>query len=268
MKGLCALGDEAREYECRSSPAEPVALAIRDACTIIVACGGDGTVSGVAAAMRDSHLPLAVFPLGTLNHFARDLGIHSVAAAEQVLIDGRVREIDTGMVNGRLFINNSGIGIYPAIVLEREKVRQSGLPKWPAFVIASIGALINLPFLRLHLEADGLHLARITPFLFVGNNVYETQGRSIGTRARLDAGILGVCTARHHGPTGLIRIAFRALAGTVRGDRDFTLLTARKVTVRARRRAELYVSLDGELCRLRPPLHYSVLPRSLRVLAP
>jgi diacylglycerol kinase family enzyme len=268
MAGIRALGDEAHQYECHSSPAEPVAHAIRDECTVIVACGGDGTVSGVAAAIRDSHLPLGVFPLGTLNHFAKDLGIHSIAEAEHVLLKGRVREIDTGAVNGRLFINNSGIGIYPAIVLEREKVRRSGIPKWPAFLIASIRALIRLPFLRLHLEADGLHLARITPFLFVGNNVYETEGRSIGTRAKMDEGLLGVCTARHHGPTGLIRIAFRALAGTVRQDRDFTLLTVRRLTVRTRRRAELDVSLDGELWRLRPPLHYSVLPRALRVLVP
>jgi diacylglycerol kinase family enzyme len=218
--------------------------------------------------MRGSHLPLGVFPLGTLNHFAKDLGIHSVAAAERVLFEGGEREIDTGIVNGRMFINNSGIGIYPAVVLEREKKRKSGIPKWPAFLIASIRALVDLPFLRLHLEADGRRLARITPFLFVGNNVYETQGRSIGTRARLDAGVLGVCTARHHGPSGLIRIAFRALAGTVREDRDFTLLTARRLSVQTRRRAELDVSLDGELCRLRPPLHYSIVPRSLRVLVP
>jgi YegS/Rv2252/BmrU family lipid kinase len=268
MAAVRARGDEAREYECIASPAEPVARAIGDGCTAIVACGGDGTVSGVAAAMRDSQLPLGVFPLGTLNHFARDLGIHNLAQAERVLCAGRVREIDCGTVNGRLFINNSGIGIYPEIVQEREKVRQSGIPKWPAFLIACIWALIRLPFLRLHIEADGVHLTRITPFLFVGNNVYETQGRTIGTRARLDEGILGVCTASHHGPTGLLRIAFRALAGSVREDRDFTALTARQITVRTRRRAELDVSLDGELCRIEPPLHYSVVPRALRVLAP
>jgi diacylglycerol kinase family enzyme len=268
MVGVRALGDEAHQYECPSNPAEPVARAIRDACSVIVACGGDGTVNGVAAALRGSHLPLGVFPLGTLNHFAKDLGIHSVAAAERVLVEGRVRTVDTGLVNGRIFINNSGVGIYPAIVLEREKVRKSGVPKWPAFVIASVRALVNLPFLRLHLEADGVRLARITPFLFVGNNLYETQGRSIGTRARLDAGVLGVCTARHHGPTGLIRIAFRALAGSVREDRDFTMLSARRLIVQTRRRAELDVSLDGELCRIRPPLHYSILPRALHVLAP
>jgi len=268
MAALRARGDEAREYECPASPVVPVAHAIRDGCTVIVACGGDGTVSGVAAALRESHVPLGVFPLGTLNHFARDLGIRSLDEAERVLFEGRVREIDGGMVNGRLFINNSGIGIYPAIVIEREKVRRTGMPKWPAFLIACIRSLFRLPFLRLHLEADGIHLARITPFLFVGNNVYETEGRSIGTRARLDGGTLGVCTARHHGPMGLIRIAFRALAGSVREDRDFTLLTARQITVRTRRRARLYVSLDGELCRLKPPLHYSVLPHAIRVLTP
>ena len=268
IAALRAHGHDACVYECPAEPAEPVARAVKDGCDVVVACGGDGTVNGVASAIRGSKAVLAVFPLGTLNHFARDLGIHGIAQAERVLLDGHVREIDAGLVNGHLFVNNSGIGIYPSIVQEREMVRKSGIPKWPAFVVACIRALAKLPFLRLGLEADGHHLRRTTPFLFVGNNLYTTEGFAIGRRNRLDAGVLAVCAARHQGPWGLIKIAFRALFATVRRDRDFTLVTAKRLTVRAQRRKTLRVSLDGEVRRMKTPLEYSVVPRALRVLAP
>ena len=265
---LRANGDEAREYDCPSDPAEPVARALRDDCHIIVACGGDGTVSGVVSAMRTSGAVLAVLPLGTLNHFAKDLGIPGIGAAEKVLLGARIRTIDLGMVNGHPFVNNSGIGIYPAVVTLRERVRKHGVPKWIAFAFACLKALAKLPFLRLRLEADGRAVARTTPFLFVGNNVYEIEGRSTGTRKRLDGATLGICTARRHGPLGLIRMALRALTGHLREDRDFTAITARQLTVRVKRRKRLHVSLDGEVRTMRLPLEYSVEPGALRVLAP
>jgi diacylglycerol kinase family enzyme len=265
---LRANGDEAREYDCPSDPAGPVADALREDCHVIVACGGDGTVSGVASAMRSSGAVLAVLPLGTLNHFAKDIGIFTIGEAEKALLGGHIRVIDLGMVNGRPFVNNSGIGIYPAMVALRERVRKRGIPKWVAFVFACARGLARLPFLRLRLEADYQPLNSITTFLFVGNNVYEIEGWAAGTRKRLDEGALGVCTARHQGPLGLVRMAFRALNGRLRQDRDFTVLTARKLTVRVKHKGRLKVSLDGEVRHLKLPLEYSIAPAALRVLAP
>ncbi len=268
MTRIRSFGHEVARFECRPESAEPVARALKAGFRVIVACGGDGTVSGVAAAVYRTEATLGVFPLGTLNHFARDLGIRNPVVAEQVLLSGRIRHIDAASLNGRLFINNSGIGIYPAMVREREVVRRLGIPKWPAFVIACLKALAHLPFLRLHLEIDGRRLSRVTPFLFVGNNVYQTEGFSLGRRPRLDAGKLVIFTARHSGPTGLIRIAFRALMGSIRRERDFTELTAEQLTVRTKRPVRMHVSLDGELSRMTTPLKYSILPAALRVLVP
>jgi diacylglycerol kinase family enzyme len=267
-------GKQVSEYVGETGLGELVQSAIRDGCDAIVACGGDGTVNAVANALLasfeggDESAVLGVLPLGTLNHFAKDLGIFGMADAERVLLADRVIEVDAGVVNGRLFVNNSGIGIYPMMVLERERVRMAGLPKWPAFVVACVKTILKLPFQRLHLEADGVRLARSTPFLFVGNNVYTVEGKSLGRRNRLDEGVLGICTARHVGPTGLFRIAFRALIGTVSQDRDFTALTAEKLTVRRNRKRPMHVSLDGEVCRMRLPLEYSIARRAIRVLAP
>src|SRR5205823_6168512 len=107
-------------------------------CDVLVACGGDGTVNAVAQVAKDRDALLGVLPVGTLNHFAKDLGIYSLPDAEQALLAGQIRKIDAGRVNGHLFINNSGIGIYPMIVLERERARKAGLPKWPAFAVACV----------------------------------------------------------------------------------------------------------------------------------
>ena len=265
-KNLRATGVEVREYLAAGDPAAEARTAVRDGCDVVVACGGDGTVNGTASAVRGSGAVLGVLPLGTLNHFAKDLGIHGLAQAEQVLLTGTVREIDAGFVNGRLFVNNSGIGIYPVMVLEREKVRKAGIPKWPAFAWAFLRTAGKMPFMQLRIDADGVPMARSTPFLFVGNNEYAVEGKSLGTRPRLDGGLLGVYTARHIGPTGLARIAFRALLGTIRHDRDFIAFTAKRLTVE--RKGRIHVSLDGEVCRLTGPLRYSIGPGAIRVLAP
>jgi len=235
---------------------------------VIVAFGGDGTVSTVASAVFQSGVTLGVFPAGTFNHFANDLGITNGAIAESALLSGHTRQIDVGMVNGRLFVNNSGIGIYPAMVLERTAERRFGIPKWPAFVFACCKALATIRFMKLELDLNGKRLERSTSFLFVGNNIYESQGRLLGRRSRLDEGELTIVTARHSGATGLLRIAVRALLGSLRTDRDFSQLSARQLTVRTRRATRLHVSLDGELSIMDTPLAYSIVPKSLRVLAP
>lgn len=260
-------GYSTAEVECPDSASGPAAQALQDGCDVLVACGGDGTVNGVASAILGSEAALGILPMGTLNHFAKDLGIASLATAEQTLFEGGVRLVDVGSVNGRVFVNNSGIGIYPVIVLERDAARKSGMPRWPAFVWACLKAVAKPPMIRLHLEADEARLRRFTPFLFVGNNVYRTEGLGVGRRARLDGGVLGICTAPHHGRLGVVRLALRSIAGTIRQDRDFTVLEARRLTVRTPRRT-VRVSLDGELWSLEPPLEYEILPRALKVLAP
>jgi diacylglycerol kinase family enzyme len=260
-------GHSTAEFECLDSSAEPAASALKDGCDVLVACGGDGTVNGVASAVLGSRAALGVLPLGTLNHFARDLGISSLAVAEHALIRGNERMVDVASLNGQIFVNNSGIGIYPVIVLERDAIRKSGIPRWPAFVWACLKAIAKPPLARLRLEADETHLARVTPFLFVGNNVYRTEGLAVGTREWLDSGVLGICTGRHRGRLGIVRLAFRSVVGTIRQDRDFTVLTARRLVVRTAAR-HVRVSLDGELGRMRPPLQYEILPGALKVIAP
>src|SRR6266850_1187489 len=154
----------------------------------IVAGGGDGTVNAVASMVVGSNKTFGVLPLGTLNHFAKDLHIPlDLEGAARTIIAGHSINVDVGEVNERIFVNNSSLGLYPSIVHQREKVQRLGHGKWPAFLWATLTVLRRYPFLNLRLIVDGAEFATRTPFIFVGNNVYEMESFNIGTRARLNA---------------------------------------------------------------------------------
>ncbi len=193
--------------------AELARQAARDDSRIIVAGGGDGTVNAVASSVIGTEKELGVLPLGTLNHFARDLGIPlDFEDAAKNLISGRPVKIDVGEVNGRIFLNNSSLGLYPTIVREREKQQRLGSGKWPAFIWAAVSAFRRYPFLDVRLDAGGQQLARRTPFVFIGNNEYTMERLDIGMRECLDQGQLSLYMTESHrsmgiGSTGSARVA-------------------------------------------------------------
>jgi len=234
----------------------------------IVAGGGDGTINAVASALIGSEKILGVLPLGTLNHFAKDLGIPlDLEGAARVVISGHTRAVDVGEVNGHTFLNNSSLGLYPMIVREREKQQRQGSAKWPSFVWAAIAAFRRYPFLNVSLMAEGKHYRLKTPSVFVGNNKYVMQGFNIGRRENLDEGQLSVYVTNRAGRWGLLRLAVRALLGHLREEKDFLALLTDELEIRTRHK-RLRVAFDGEVDTLEVPLLYSVRPRVLRVTVP
>lgn len=235
---------------------------------VIVAGGGDGTINAVAAAVIDSDKTLGILPFGTMNHLAKDLKLPlDVDGAVKTIVEGEVVHIDVGAVNDHIFLNNSSLGLYPNIVREREKQQKLGWGKWPAFVWAAIAVLRRYPFLGVRLNVEGKELVTRTPFVFVGNNEYEMESLNIGSRSCLDAGKLSLYVTNRIGRLGLIRLAFRALFGGLRQEKDFLALCAQEIWIETKHKG-LRVALDGEVTTMRPPLHYRVRPRALRVLAP
>lgn len=236
---------------------------------VVVLGGGDGTLGAGAAALAGGRKPLGILPLGTLNHFAKDLGIPlDLDQAVRTIESGHVTEVDVGEVNGRLFLNNSSIGLYPAAVAHREELRhRHGGGKWAAMLVACVAVFRRFPLLSVTLQAEGRAVALTTPFIFVGNNRYEMSLFSLGTRASLQGGELSLYLTRNAGRTGLLRLAFRALLGRLEQDRDFHSFMLPEVEIRTRRRS-LRVSLDGEVVEMASPIRYVIRPRALRVLAP
>jgi YegS/Rv2252/BmrU family lipid kinase len=263
-------GIEARISLARSgeSLVELARRAVRGDAATIVAGGGDGTINAVASTLIDTDKTLGVLPLGTLNHFAKDLKIPlDLEGAARTIIANHAVQVDVGEVNGQIFLNNSSLGLYPSLVHKREQRQRLGHGKWPAFIWAAFSVMRRYPFLDVRLNADGREFSSRTPFVFVGNNEYEMESFNIGGRARLDAGQLSLYFSHRTRRLGLVRLALRALLGRVEKAEEFVAMSTTEVSIETRR-SRIRVATDGEVTMMRPPLRYCVRPGALRVIVP
>jgi len=235
----------------------------------LVVGGGDGSIASVANVLAGSEVPIGVLPLGTLNHFAKDLGIPlALEQAVALIAAGQVQSVDLGEVNGEIFVNNSSIGIYPYLVLDRRRLQERRrMGKWTAMAFAIWRTLLHFPLRRLHIRSGGMAEPYRSPCLFVGNNEYCLTGRAAGKRERLDAGELCVYVASRQSRLALFWLACRSLIGLIDRSRDLRAMNAPDVEVSSRT-SRLLVALDGEVTMLRPPLRYRARPNALRVFAP
>ena len=243
--------------------------AARDGNFAVVAGGGDGTVSAVASALLNTESALGVLPVGTLNHFAKDLGIPLDAEkAAETIATGGIRQVDVGEVNGKIFVNNSSLGLYPSMVRGRDHEQRLGRSKWMAFLWAVFAVVRRYPLLGVRLSSgDGRQITRRTPVVFIGNNQYEIKGFEIGTRVSLDRGELAVYVAHHNGRAALIRMGIEAVLGWLRRGTDFDFMSAKELQIETARR-KIQVSTDGEVSTFIPPLIYRIHPLALRVIVP
>jgi diacylglycerol kinase family enzyme/membrane-associated phospholipid phosphatase len=165
--------------------------------------GGDGSVAAAAAVAGRRHLPLVVVPTGTLNHFARDVGVYDMQEAVDATGAGEAVAVDLGLVDVhpgrgadpktddvvrvRCFLNTASLGSYPDLVRLREKW-QPRWGKWPAFAAALVVVLHRAE--PVQIKVDGRWLA--VWFLFVGNGPYHPRGMVPAWRPSLDSGLLDV----------------------------------------------------------------------------
>ncbi|CAN5730147.1 hypothetical protein BH10ACT1_BH10ACT1_40100 [soil metagenome] len=236
----------------------------------VVIAGGDGTVNCAAGAAAGTDLVIGVLPLGTFNHFAKDLGLPTdLAGAAAALAAGEVRSVDVAEVNDRVFVNNSALGVYPEMVAIRDEIRdERGWGKVRAVPLAIYRTLRDFPLHRLDLTGPGYERRRVrTPFVFVGNGLFDNEAGGLVVRESLDDGELGVSVARVVSRWGLVRMAARALiAGTSQArDLDTAQVSDLTIDTRAKR---LRVALDGEVAWMSLPLRYRCRPGALQVLAP
>ena len=244
--------------------------AVAEGAGLVIAAGGDGTVSAVAGALAGTDTALGLLPLGTRNHFARDLGISfDLDEAAAVIAAGHQARIDVGRLDDRLFVNNSAVGLYPLFVADREGQQQRlGRSKRLAMFVAGLRTLARFRHHRLTLTVDAGHSATIeTPLLFVGNNDYRLDLGGPGRRETIRDGRLCVIVMRRMGRAAFFAALLRALVGRRRPGDMIKLDNVRSLTVESRR-SHLTVSSDGETCRLAPPLDFRIEPGALRVIAP
>jgi diacylglycerol kinase family enzyme len=227
--------------------------------------GGDGTLAGAAHILSRSGAELAVLPLGTRNHFARQLGVPlDLSGAAQLAASGTAIQVDIGTAGERTFINNASLGAYVGLVREREK---SSLPKELASIVGGWRVLRKLRPRIFDLTIDGAPETVRTAMLFIGNNRYEIAEGKPGERPALDDGFLSVFALAPLSRLAIARAALRVVLGRADMRRDFALeRIAREVTIEGR--GEIGIALDGERTSLPLPLKLAARPRALKVVAP
>ena len=236
---------------------------------LFVAAGGDGTVHHVVQALVHADGgTLGVIPTGTYNHFARDLGIPlEWREALDVALKGEQRQIDTGRVNDRFFLNNVSIGLYPELVARREEHGRD-YPRWKARAYAFYVTVRKYPHVTMTVEADDRHELIRTHVFIVSNNVYDLSRIGIeAPRSALTEGRLAVYWLPHMPRIRLMKFVARYLAGRVREVPGFRSFHTRRMRVQSSR-AFLDVGVDGEVFTMATPLVITTVPQSLVVRVP
>ena len=235
---------------------------------IIVAAGGDGTVSTVASFVHGSKAKLGIIPSGTLNHFAKDAGIPlGIEEAVKLVAHGSAKKVDAAMVNKKIFVNNASIGLYPLSL--RTRAQYDGqIGKWPAALVGAIKVLAHPRRYHVELAIDGKKIVRRTPFVFIGNNSYHFNQPPFLRRPKLDTGLLSVTVVKAHSPLAVIHLFIKTLFTKKRRTAEFETYNVASFRLYTRHHRSLHVAYDGEVTTLKTPLVYTSLPGALRVIMP
>ena len=234
----------------------------------LLAVGGDGSVSAVAAAVARTDVELAIVPAGTFNHFARDHGIPTdFRAACEVARSGRVVRADVGWVNGRLFLNTSSVGVYANYVRVRERW-EPRLGYWLASAWAMARSFARVQPFRASFETAHVDRAYVTPLVFIGLGERELKLPTLGNRLRRGRPGLHVLIVRGRTRARLVALAFAAAArGTGAITRtphlDGFLLDSCVIEQK-----HSTVAVDGEVVTLDSPLRYEMGRGALKLVVP
>lgn len=261
------------EFDIRIIPAKEINSIINEFILnkydVITASGGDGTINGVAALVRHSDSSLGVIPSGTFNHFAKDVGI-PLGFEEAVLnlVNGEISNIDYGSVNEKIFLNNSSIGQYPIAVLVREVARKSRkLNKKFAMALAVIRTSIANPLITISTDSKD-HMAAIeTPLVFIGNNYYDISPLNIGKRNNLTEGKLYAYVSKCKNIFCSLHVANLAFYNQLKLTSKFEQATFTEGTINSKSK-RLAVAVDGEIFRMKTPLHYKMNHEALKIILP
>jgi YegS/Rv2252/BmrU family lipid kinase len=236
--------------------------------TLAVA-GGDGTVNAVASACRKLRRPLGILPAGTFNYVARNLGIpDDLTEAAKLIAAAHSEPIAVGEINGRLFLNNAGFGLYSYMIERREVAkRRFGRHRIVAFLSGLRILAERHPLYHIHITADGREHRLKTTTLFFGVNALQLANYNVAAARYVEGGLLAVLSLRLDSRFDIARTAWAALRGKTESAENVDATAATSVRVTTRRRA-LKVAIDGEITVLRPPLEVRIVRDALQVMLP
>lgn len=250
------------------SLADQVNSAVARGAKRVLIAGGDGSISAAAAALTRKEVELAILPVGTLNHLARDLSIPlDLDAAARVARSGKAISIDAASVNDRIFLNTSSVGAYATFVRTRERLERS-LGYRIASFIAGARLFFRLPLYRVTVRVDGRAHEYLTPLVFVGVGERELKLPALGARIAGGRTGLHVMVIRRRSGARALALGLAAAARGVDAVAATPAMDAFVVdSLRIEPRTHV-VSIDGELVHVAPVLEYRLLAGALRIVVP
>jgi diacylglycerol kinase family enzyme len=247
---------------------QAVRKAIADGATRIAAAGGDGTISAAAAAVAGTNVELVVIPAGTLNHFARDNGIPTdLDDACALAVSGRIRAVDVGWVNGRLFLNTSSVGVYANFVRVRERL-EPRFGYWLASTQAMVRTFARVRPFRVWFESDAVQRSYETPLVFISVGERELKLPKLGGRVEGGRPGLHVMVVRGRTRARLVALSFAAAGRGVRALSRTPHLDSFVITRCRIEQRHSTVAVDGEVVTMESPLEYEHGPEALKLVVP
>ncbi|WP_172327603.1 diacylglycerol kinase family protein [Mangrovicoccus sp. HB161399] len=249
--------------------AEVVGRALEDGADTVVAAGGDGTAMAVAGAMLGKPAAFAVLPLGTFNYFARGLGLdEDPAGAAQGILNSRAHPIRVGQVNGTVFLNNASLGIYPAVLKQRESVyarygRRRIMAHWS---LLRTFLKFQRP-MRLTIDADCERFETRTPLLFVSRSAYQLETFGLEGAGAIGKDAFAVLIGKGRTRADLFRTALRLCTQTAQEGRDYDFIEARSLTVVSAKKKTL-LAYDGEKGLAPSPFEFRMSDAALTIRLP
>ena len=240
---------------------------------VVVAAGGDGSLNAVAQAVLGSGCVFGVLPQGTFNYFGRAHGIPAdTAAAMQVLLHATPQPVQVGVVNGRVFLVNASLGLYPKLLEDREGWKaQFGRSRLVAFGAGLVTLLRGTRSLRLRIAVRGEARDVRTATLFVGNNALQMEQLGFPLAQAIDEGALAAIVLKPVSRWAMLMLLLRGALGRL-GEADAVLsLPCTDLSVNLRRpfgRRRIKVAADGEVSWMTLPLRFGVSPESLQLIRP
>jgi len=244
--------------------------AVNSDASIIVAAGGDGTITGVAEALVGTDKSLAILPLGTVNALAKDLHVPlDLPKAVANLVTGHELRIDVGEVNGRIFLHKVVIGVIPGVAAGRERIR-GRRDAWAKIALLRyfLRRLARAKRLAVVIEPDdGVRRIERLQALAVASNAYDEGMGQFFSRQSLDRGTLTLYTLKHLKVRDFVRLTTGMLLGNWQNDEALSVESIRGVTIDTRH-SLIKVMLDGEVVTLNTPLEFAIRPQALSVIVP
>jgi diacylglycerol kinase family enzyme len=251
-----------RDLDCGQTIRERMARGVR----LFVAAGGDGTINNLVQSLVNTDAKLAVIPVGTYNHFAKDLEIPlDWREALKLVNEGATRDVDTGRINERFFVNNISLGLYPELVAKREEHGRD-YPRWKARILAAYSTLKKYPHVTLNVESAHHQEVVRTHVFMVSNNSYDLSRIGVeAARDTLEGGRLSVYWLPHISRLKLTSFVTHYLAGRVRETPGFRSFRTTAMKIQSPHRS-FRVGVDGEVFTMTTPLAITIVPKSLLVI--